>query len=187
MNKLALAAGAWLGGVLLGTLAGVDPAVVALLLAAALLAAVALRLGRLPMLPAVLAALLLLGACRADAARMEPLPEALFGQQVFIEGRIAGHPEPSARRVRLELEIVRMSRDTPAAARRQLTEANAGIYAQSGNPRWRWWCIPTAPGAGLMQRRQGARTAAALMRAAGASTSFPMPGRAMRAGPLRRR
>ena len=134
MNKLALAAGAWLGGILLGTLAGVDPAVAALLLLAALLAAAALLLGRWPMLPAVLVALLLLGACRGDAVRLEPLPEALFGRQVFIEGEIASHPETTARRMRFELEISRMSRDTPPEAVRQLTEADAGIYAQSGGP-----------------------------------------------------
>ena len=134
MNKLALAAGAWLGGVGLGTLAGVDPAVAALLLLAALLAAVALRLGRWTALPAILSALLLLGAWRGDAVRLEPLPEEMFGRQVFIEGNIASHPETTARRVRFELEISRMSRETPAEIVRQLTEADAGIYAQSDGP-----------------------------------------------------
>lgn len=134
MNKLALAAGAWLGGILLGTLAGVDPAVAALLLLAALLAAVALRLGRWPALPAILTALLLLGAVRGDAVRLEPLPEELFGRQVFIEGEIASHPETTARRMRFEVEISRMSRETPPAVVRQLTEADAGIYAQSDGP-----------------------------------------------------
>ena len=155
MNKLALAAGAWLGGVLLGTLAGVDPAVAALLLLAALLAAVVLRLGRWPMLPAVLVALLLLGAGRGDAVRLEPLPEALFGRQVFIEGEIASHPETTARRMRFELEISRMSRETPAEVVRQLTEADAGIYAQSDGPSVTVLVHPDGAGDGFDAKAQG--------------------------------
>ena len=155
MNKLALAAGAWLGGILLGTLAGVDPAVAALLLLAALLAAVALRLGRWPMLPAGLVALLLLGAGRGDSVRLEPLPEALFGRQVFIEGQIASHPETTARRVRFELEISRMSRDTPPEVVRRLTEADAGIYAQSGGPTVTVLVHPDGAGDGFDAKTQG--------------------------------
>lgn len=155
MNKLALAAAAWLGGVGLGTLAGVDPAVAALLLLASLLAAVALRLVRWPALPAVLSALLLLGACRGDAVRLEPLPEEMFGRQVFIEGNIASHPETTARRVRFELEISRMSRETPAAAVRQLTEADAGIYAQSDGPSVMVLVHPDGAGDGFDAKTQG--------------------------------
>ena len=155
MNKLALAAGAWLGGVCLGTLAGVDPAVAALLLLAALLAAVALRLGRWPALPAILTALLLLGAGRGDAVRLAPLPEELFGRQVFIEGEIASHPETTARRVRFELEISRMSRETPAEIVRLLTEADAGIYAQSDGPSVMVLVHPDGAGDGLDAKTQG--------------------------------
>ena len=155
MNKLALAAGAWLGGILLGTLAGVDPAVAALLLLASLLAAAALRMGRWPALPAVLAALLLLGAVRGDAVRLEPLPEELFGRQVFIEGEIVSHPEASARRMRFELEISRMSRETPPEAVRQLTEADAGIYAESGGPMVTVIVHPDGAGDGFDAKAQG--------------------------------
>ena len=104
--RLGLLAAAWLGGVLLGLSAGPGAAVALLLAGAAAATAIGLRLAHWPAMPALLAAVLLLGLARAEASQSGPaLPDALTGREVAAVGRIANDPERTATKVRFELQL----------------------------------------------------------------------------------
>ncbi len=99
-------AAAWLGGVLLGPSLELGIAAALALAGGGALAAIALRLARLPTLPAILAAALLLGMARAEAAQPDnSVLAALDGQEIAATGRIADDPENTATRVRFELLV----------------------------------------------------------------------------------
>ena len=97
---------AWLGGLLMGLwYPAADPAIW-LLAGATALMAMAAWLAKLPVLPALLAALLILGVARASEAQGDGAAWSMFaGEEVTASGRIVDDPESSARRVRFELLV----------------------------------------------------------------------------------
>ena len=131
--KLGLLAAAWLGGVLLGLAPefsqGPGPGAALLLAGAAGLSAAALRLARLPALPAVMAAILLLGLARADASQAGYAAAAFPGRDVTAVGRIADDPENTATKIRFELLVsqIRVDGETQDFSERWL------VYAQPSN------------------------------------------------------
>ena len=107
--RLGLLSAAWLAGVLLGLSLSWGTAVALLLAGAAILTAVGLWLARLPIMPAVLAALLLLGMARAEASQADGFAlDAPAGREVVASGRIADDPESTATRVRFELQVTQV-------------------------------------------------------------------------------
>ena len=109
--KLAFMVAAWLVGVLIGLETQTPLAPLLLLLGGSISLGLALRLRRLPVFPAVLVLLLLLGVWRADSIS-NPLPPltslAFAGQteaEVTLGGRISDDPEFSGSRVRFTLEV----------------------------------------------------------------------------------
>ena len=110
--RLGLLSAAWLAGVLLGLSADMGAVAALLLSGAAVLTAIGLRLTRLPAMPAVLAAVLLLGMTRAEVSQAGGLPpDALTGREVIASGRIADDPESTATRVRFELQVAQVLLD----------------------------------------------------------------------------
>jgi len=103
--KLAFVAAAWLGGVLIGPETRTTLVPVLLLLCGSVSMGLALHLSRLPVFPAVLALLLVLGIWRADSVSDPgPLP-AHQGTEVTLEGRISGDPEFAGSRVKFTLDL----------------------------------------------------------------------------------
>ncbi|MEE8465070.1 MAG: ComEC/Rec2 family competence protein, partial [Dehalococcoidia bacterium] len=109
--KLAYIAAAWLVGVLVGLETDTPLAPLLLLMGGSITFGLALRLRGLPVFPAVLALLLLLGVWRADSVSSpSPVLAALpvTGQseaKVTLGGRINSDPEFSGGRVRFTLEV----------------------------------------------------------------------------------
>lgn len=103
--KLAFLAAAWLGGVLIGLETQTPLAPLLLLLGGSFCLGLALYTRRIPVFPAVLAIVLLLGVLRADAVS-EPLPLTAQGEALIaLEGRITDDPEFSGQRVEFTLEL----------------------------------------------------------------------------------
>ena len=104
--RLGLLSAAWLGGILLGLTYGLGTDAALLLAGCAVLAAVSLRFAALPVLPVVLAAVLLLAVARAEWSQPgHGAAVALDGREVTASGRIADDPETTATRVRFELLV----------------------------------------------------------------------------------
>ena len=104
--RLGLLAAVWLGGILLGLSWGPGTDAALLLAGGGVLIAVALRMARLPVFPAVLAAALLLGVARGEASQPGHGPAfSLDGGEITATGRITDDPESTATRVRFELLI----------------------------------------------------------------------------------
>ena len=102
---------AWLGGVLLGLSAGLDISVVLLLAGASGLLAAGLWAARLPVMPAVLAAVLLLGVARAEYHHSQRELPDVFGSDVIASGTIVDDPETTTQRVRFELHVSQVEID----------------------------------------------------------------------------
>ena len=99
-------AAAWLAGVLLGLSSGVGTEAALLMAGGAAVAAIGLRLARMPVAPALLAAVLLLGLARAEASQTGPANETLLaGQEITAVGSIVNDPEQSAAWARFELQV----------------------------------------------------------------------------------
>ena len=109
--RMGLLAAAWLAGVLLGFTVAVSPDVAWLLAGAAVLVAFGLWLARAPVLPAVLAAVLLLGLGRAEAVGPHPGVPSVVGTNVVAMGSIADDPETTSRQVRFELRVSQVEVD----------------------------------------------------------------------------
>ena len=134
--RLGLLVAAWLGGVLLGLSSEWGVGATLLLAGAAALTAIGLRLARLPAMPAVLAAVLLMGLARAEASEVRPgALEGLAGREVVAKGSIADDPERSATRVRFELQVSQVVLD-----------------GEAREARGRWLVYATPPGE-LVARR----------------------------------
>ena len=104
--KLALLSAAWLFGVLLGFESGVGLLPLMLMSGVAAVAVVGLWLARVPVLPAILVVVLLLGLLRGEAAEAgRSMASPLSGEDVVAVGRIVDDPEATGRQVRIELEI----------------------------------------------------------------------------------
>lgn len=104
--KLALLSAAWLFGVLLGFESGVGLLPLMLMAAASIVVSVGLWLARIPVLPAILVVVLLLGLLRGEAAEAgRSMASPLSGEDVVAVGRIVDDPEATGRQVRIELEI----------------------------------------------------------------------------------
>ena len=102
---------AWLSGILLGLSLQAEMSVVWVLAVAAGLLALGLFLARLPALPAVLAAVLLLGLGRAELHDRYQSPPEFLGQQVIATGTIDSDPETTSRRVRFEVAVLAIESD----------------------------------------------------------------------------
>jgi competence protein ComEC len=102
--KLAFMVAAWLIGVLIGLETRTPLAPLLLLLGGSVTLGLAMRLRSLPVFPAVLALLLLLGAWRADVAPGLSLvgPD---DARVTLGGRISSDPEASGSRVEFTLDL----------------------------------------------------------------------------------
>ncbi len=103
--RLAFLAAAWLGGVLIGLEIRTPLAPLMLLLGGSFTLGLALHLRRLPVFPAVLAVMLLLGAWRTDFSGALPTLTAQSAAKVTLEGRINGDPEFIDRRVKFTLDL----------------------------------------------------------------------------------
>ena len=109
--KLAFILAAWLVGVLVGLETRTPLLPLLFLVGGSISMGLALRLRQLPVFPAVLAVILLLGVWRADSVSdsLQPLTSmSLTGQAqavVSLEGRIANDPEFSGNRVKFELDL----------------------------------------------------------------------------------
>lgn len=109
--KLAFIVAAWLVGVLIGLETRTPLLPLLFLVGGSISMGLALRLRQLPVFPAVLAVILLLGVWRADSVSdsLQPLTYmSLTGQAqavVSLEGRIANDPEFSGNRVKFELDL----------------------------------------------------------------------------------
>lgn len=139
--KLALLSAAWLGGTLLGLSLEAAPVAAALLLAAgAAMAAVALRLIRRPIFPALLAAVLLLGLARAGAdAAAIPDTASYDGRQITASGQIVNDPENAATKIGFRLRVTQAQLDGDGE--------NAGLF------QGRQWLVYANPPADLIGRR----------------------------------
>ena len=109
--RLGLLSAAWLGGILLGLSFQVVHPGVWLLAGSAGLLAVGLYLARLPALPAVLVAVLLLGLGRAELHDRHQTPPEFLGQQIIANGTIASDPESTSRQVRFEVAVAAVETD----------------------------------------------------------------------------
>ena len=151
--RLGLLAATWLGGILLGLSSGLETAAALLLAGAGGLAAVSLWLARLPAVPAVVAAVLVLGMARAEASDPgHSGAAALDGREVTATGRIANDPESTATRVRFELLLseIRVDGDALEADERWLVYAqpSGGLVARRDAPYFRYGDILTVVGSG---------------------------------------
>ena len=149
--RLGLLAAAWLGGILLGLSSSLETAAALLLFGAGGLAAASLWLARLPALPAVVVAMLLLGMARAEASQPEPgTAAALGGREITAIGRIADDPESTATQFRFELLVsaIRLDGDTQNVNERWLVYAHppAELVAQRNAPYFRYGDILTVAG-----------------------------------------
>jgi len=108
---LALLAAAWLAGLLVGLRYSADPLPVFLLALATVPVALLLRIyGRSPGIALVLG-LFLLGFWRPQVSGLPESPLTVQEQQeVSLSGRIVNDPEPTARRVKLELAVESIDR-----------------------------------------------------------------------------
>lgn len=139
--KLALLSAAWLGGTMLGLSLNAAPVAAALLLAAgAVMAAVALRLMRRPIFPALLAAVMMLGLARAgsDAAAI-PDMAAYDGRQITASGQIVNDPENAATKIGFRLRVTQAQVDGDGE--------NADLFTG------RQWLVYANPPAALIGRR----------------------------------
>ena len=141
--RLGLLSAAWLGGILLGFSIDAGTAVTLLLAGGAGLFAVALRFAAMPVLPAVLAAVLLLAVARAEASQPGlNAAGALDGSEVSVSGHIANDPESTATRVRFELLVfeIQVEDDTLEANERWLVYAQPpdALLAQRDTPYFRY-------------------------------------------------
>ena len=109
--KLAFLVAAWLAGVLIGLETSAPLLPLLLLMGGSVTFGLALRLRSLPVFPALLALLLVLGVWRGDSV-FGPVPvltaPSLAGQsgaEITLAGRIGSDPEFSGSRVRFELEV----------------------------------------------------------------------------------
>ena len=110
--KLALISAAWLGGVLLGLSSAIGTIPLLLMAGACGMAAAGLRLARIPVMPAILVAVLLLGMARAETSLSGPDPlRQLYGEEVTVTGRIVDDPETTARQVRFEVKVSQLQLD----------------------------------------------------------------------------
>ena len=134
--RLALLSAAWLCGVLLGLESGVGTIPLLLMAGAASAAAAGLRLARVPAAPTVLAAILLLGMARAEAAMADQsVASQLSGREVVATGRISDDPEATARQVRFEVEV------------------SAVLVDQEWRLAEERWLVHASPSQGLVSRR----------------------------------
>ena len=134
--KLALLSAAWLCGVLLGLESGVGTIPLLLMAGAASAAAAGLRLARVPAVPTVLAAILLLGMARAEAAMADQsVASQLPGREVVAMGRISDDPEATARQARFEVEV------------------SAVLVDQEWRLSEERWLVHASPSEGLVSRR----------------------------------
>ncbi len=103
--KLAYLAGAWLGGVLIGLETRTDTLPLLLLIGASIALGLALRVRRMPVFPAVLAVVLVLGVWRTDGsgAPVPLIPQA--EAEASLQGRIIDDPEFSSRRVKFTMDV----------------------------------------------------------------------------------
>ena len=141
--KLGLLAAAWLAGIMAGLSLGTGAGTAFLLAGGAVLAFTGLRLARLPAMPAILAAVCLLGLARAEASQAGPsVLEKLAGQEITAKGRIASDPELTASRVRFELQVSEILTDGGALAveERWLAYANPSdeLVARRAAPFFRY-------------------------------------------------
>jgi competence protein ComEC len=102
--KLAFMVAAWLIGVLIGLETKTPLTPLLLLLGGSITLGLALRLRGLPVFPAVLALLLVLGAWRADVAPNLSLV-GTADSRVTLEGRISSDPEVAGNRVEFTLDL----------------------------------------------------------------------------------
>jgi competence protein ComEC len=123
---------AWFLGVLIGLETDAPLAALLFLSGAAVTSGLAMRLRMLPVFPAVLALLLLLGVWRGDTVASPPSPFenlSLAGQtgaEVTLEGQISGYPELSGSRVRFPLDLKEVFTDSGAAS----LEGRILVYAR---------------------------------------------------------
>ena len=103
--RLALLSAAWLGGVLLGLSVSLDATALCLAAGAFALLAAGLRLAGWPVMLAVPAVVLLLGAARAEFHQQQQDWPEYAGNEVLATGTIASDPETTARQVRFELDV----------------------------------------------------------------------------------
>ncbi|MCH7605847.1 MAG: ComEC/Rec2 family competence protein [Chloroflexi bacterium] len=125
--KLALLVAAWLAGIYLGLRFDAALLPLFLLIAAALIAGLLLRLGRVPVWPAVLSLILLTGLLRVEST------ESLFDPQVTAEnqtvtltGRIVDDPEATAQRIKFVLAVENIDRGQG----RETLRGKALVYAE---------------------------------------------------------
>ena len=149
--RLGLLAAAWLAGILLGLSSGLGTDAALLLAGSGALIAVALWAARLPAFPAVLAAVLLLSAARAETSQPgHSTANALDGREVNAVGSIADDPEATATRVRFELLVseIRVDGDTQEANERWLVYAQPpdALVARRDAPYFRYGDILTVTG-----------------------------------------
>jgi competence protein ComEC len=123
--KLAFIVAAWLIGVLIGLETKTPLAPLLLLLGGCVTFGMALRLRGLPVFPAVLALLLVLGAWRADVAPNLSLVGTADGK-VTLGGRISSDPEVAGRRVEFTLDL---DSDGPLAGQAS-PEVSVLVYAR---------------------------------------------------------
>ena len=109
--RLGLLSAAWLAGLLLGLSFRAEHPLVWMLAGAAGLMAVGLHLARLPALPVLLAAILLLGLGRAELHEQNRTSPVFLGQEVIARGTIASDPETTARLVRFEVDVSAVESD----------------------------------------------------------------------------
>ena len=96
---------AWLAGVLAGLSVVLDTSFLLLLAGALGLAATGFWAVRLPVMPAVLAVVLLLGVVRAEMHSGQKDGSELIGKEVIASGAIVDDPETAGRLVRFELHV----------------------------------------------------------------------------------
>ena len=129
--KLAFMAAAWLLGVLIGLETSTPVAALLLLIGGSGSMGLAFRVRRLPVFPAVLSLLLLLGVWRGNtvAEPVSPFAELpLSATDVTLAGQITGNPEFSGSRVEFTLDL----RAVNSHPDRSLWMAGS-------------WCSPTHP------------------------------------------
>ena len=116
---LALLAAAWLAGLLVGLRYSSDPLPVFLLALAPVPVAFLLRIyGRSPGI-ALVFGLFLLGFWRPQVSGLpEPPLTVQEQQQVSLSGHIVNDPEPTARRVKFELAVDSIDRETALSPRK---------------------------------------------------------------------
>ena len=137
--RMGLLAAAWLAGVLLGFETDVGPWLPLLLAGAAGLLVSFLWLLRMPVLAALLAAVLLLGLSRVEFHQQEDSPDIDLGEAVVARGIIADDPETAALLVRFELDVTEVEFEGSRSERRAAED--------------RWLVYARPPGV-LVERRE---------------------------------